>query len=297
MATSVSNLTKYYIDSAFAAFKDMLAPVSAFALATNPNGAQLNDIVRVPFVNTNTASVAFAYSTGYATSGHTVIGKNVTLGTLSYQLIDLTDGDFQSPDTLTRLGSGAGAQLASDVLAAVWLNVTQSNYSNRSTVSSSLYDTWSNVVALQTSANTSKWPQSGRSLIMGPTLYGNVLSNTTLIASSYGNPRPVQEGQLNSIVGFTPYAVTNLPVNNEILQGFICNQNALLLANAYHVPSDGNNYNTVQRISDPETGLVMGYREWYDPKLCKMQRAFDVLYGTAIGDANALYRITTRATV
>lgn len=292
MAT-VQNLTLYFLQGAIEAFANKLAPINAFSYNINQEGAGLNDIVRVPFVDAqSSASLAFNYATGYATAGDNVIGKNITLDYLYYKRWDVTDQEIlrMSPEVLRRLGGNVGSRLAADAVANILGQVTTANYISQSTYSSSLFNSQAAFADLQQICNTLKWPDQ-RALLVNPSLYGTIVSNSTLVNYAYGNPSVVQEGKLPKYFGFEPYVVTNLPANGELLQGFACNPDAILLGMAYHRPQDEIPYTAKQMLKDEQTGLVLGFRQWGDWSKASVVRVLDVLMGKAVGNASAIVRI------
>lgn len=295
MATSVSGLTLYFLQGVIAAYSNMLAPLNAFSFNVNQEGAGLNDIIRVPWINAESGSSTFAYSTGYANSTDTVTGKNVTLDTLLYKRWDITDTDIlrTSPEVLNKMGQKVGTRLASDALGKVFQAVTASNFAQVSALTSSGYNTQAAFVALQQSASVLLWPTEERSLIVNPTLYANIVSNTSLVNYAYGSPSVVQEGKLPKYFGFTPYVVTNLASNSENIQGFACSPDAMLVGMAYHRPQDEIPYTEKQVMKDNVTGLVIGFRQWGDWTLAKVNRVVDTLFGTAVGNPTAAIRITS----
>lgn len=293
MAT-VTGLTQYFLEGAIAAFGDKLAPFNAFSYNVNEDGAGLNDVVRVPWVEGNySGSNAFAYSTGYATANNNIHGMPITLDTMKYSKWDINDSEIlqTSPTALTRLGQSIGHRLAADVLADVCAQVTAANYASQSAYSGSSFNTQAVMVNLQQVANELKWPDE-RNLLVNPSLYGTIVSNTSLVNYAYGSPTVVQDGKLPKYFGFTPYVVTNLPANaSEDIVGFACNPDAILVGMAYHAPQSGVAYTAATRITDQATGLVLGYREWPEQAYAKVSRIVDCLFGHAVGNPWALIRI------
>jgi hypothetical protein len=228
MAT-VQNLTLYFLEGAIEAFSSKLAPVNAFSYNINQDGAGLNDIVRVPYVTGQaSASLAFTYANGYATSGDNVVGKNVTLDYLYYKRWDVTDQEIlrMSPEVIRRLGASVGNKLATDAFANILSVVTAANFVSQSQVSSSAFNTQAAMTNLQYIADTLKWGDE-RAIIANPSLYSSIVSNTSLVNYAYGSPTVVTEGRLPRYFGFDPYMVSSVPTNSEDLQGFAVNPQRL----------------------------------------------------------------------
>lgn len=290
----VNGLNKYLTQGAMEGFMELIAPVNAFAYAVRPGVSSVNDVVRVPFAANTSASLAFAYSTGYATDGNLISAKPVTLDTLYYQKISLTDSDLAllTPDALTRIGRQAGARLAADVISQSLATVaTEANFGASGSMGGSSLSASSGLAAIDRAANDRKWPQDGRNLICGTAAWQALMQNTTVLnASSFGSIGPVQQGQLSTVIGFTPYKVTFALPNNDT--ALIVNNNAIVMGLGYHAPQDaGSAYTDVQQIVDEKSGITIGFRQYYDAAKATNMRVFDCLFGAAVGNTNALYHL------
>jgi hypothetical protein len=293
MAT-VSNLNKYLTQGAIEGFSELIAPLTAFSYVVKPGASALNDVVRVPFAQNTSASNAFSYATGYAADGNTVTGKSVTLDNLMYQRISMTDSELSllNPESIIRVGRQAGNRLASDFISASFAScLTQANFGNSGSLVAGNYTSSVALAALDKAANDLKWPDGERTLIAGTTLWQALMNNSSVVsAQNFGSAGPIQQGKLNSVLGFVPYKVTIALPNSAT--GFACNPNGLLIANAYHAPTDGGTqYIDASQIVDEKTGLTIGFRQFYDPTLATSYRVFDVLGGCGVGNSNAVYWI------
>lgn len=290
MAT-VTNLVQYFINGAMKGFTGIVVPLNAFSFSPLQRGAALNDVVRVPFASATTASAAFTYAGGYTGNNGGINGKSVTLSTLVYQPLQYTDSELAvlSPEALTLQGEVLGKKLAYDFISSSLANVTTGNFGNASTYPATGFSSSAALVALDDKANGLNWTDGNRHIVAGTTLWNAMLSNT-LVQQSYafGGSEAVRNGQIPSFFGFTPHKTS---IMTGAVKGFACTPNALVVAMAYHKPADGHNYNTVQEIRDPASGIILGYREWYDSSKATLNRVIEVLGGTAVGDAAALVTI------
>lgn len=293
--STVSNLTLYFLQGAIQAFSQKLAPIEAFSYAVNQEGAGLNDIVRVPYVINTGSAADFTYAGGYSSATGVVIGKPVTLSTLKYKMWNIDDSEILrlSPEVLKRLGGQAGNQVASDVTSTFFNNVTASNFPLSGAYSASAYSTQAAFVSLQKQANQNKWTDE-RHLIVGPTLYSTIVSNTTLVNYAYGSPEVVRDGKLPKYFGFTPHMVTNLDeTNTELIQGFATCPQGIIAGMAYHRAQEEIPYFEKQMIKDELTGVVLGYRAWGDWSKASVNRVIDCLAGSAVADNKAVIRLLT----
>jgi hypothetical protein len=293
MAT-VSNLTQYFTQGAIEGFSDLVAPLTAFSFKAEQEGAVLNDVVRVPFIAANTSSYAFTYAGGYANNNGQVVGKSVTLNNLLYQKYDLTDAEMQqlSPDAITRQGNVLGRRLAADFISASFANVVSNvNYPTSSSYTSGQFTSSVAIADLDKRANDAKWVDGERYLIAGTGLWQNLMNNTNFTnAYAFGGAEAVKEGRLPNIFGFQPFKTTvTLPASDT---GFACNSNAMAIVMAYHRPAaEASNIVESVKMVDEKTGIVLGYRSWYDPTYATTKRVIEVLGGSALVDPNALIHI------
>jgi hypothetical protein len=301
MATA--NLTQVFIQGAIEGYVDLIAPLTAFSYNVEQNSATLNDQVIVPFCSVTSASVAFTYANGYSTSQDNGIvnGKTVTLNNLLYQPIRLTDQDMLklSPEVVARLGHQAGAKLATDVISASFASVlTLTNFAQTGSADAPQYTSSLNALAnLDKLANDKKWPDGNRFIVAGTQLWSNVMSNTSVNQFiNYGDPSVVKNAKLPSIMGFTPFKVT-VPLTSYqtgSCAGFAATPNAMVFAQGYHAPGpDASNIVEAIKAVDDRTGLVIGYRRFYDPYKATTVQIIESLSGVAVADPNALVHIRT----
>lgn len=289
---AVSSLSKYLTQGAIEGFAIACAPLSAFSYVVKPGPASVNDVVRVPYSAVSAGSSVFSYSTGYATDNATIVGKPVTLNQHLYGRVGLTDSDLGqlNEQALVGVGRTIGARLGVDFVSASFAaTLTEANYGNSGSYNAAAYSSSAALVALDKAANDYSWPEQQRSLLANTTLWSHLLNNSMINnAANFGTGTPIQQGKMNTVIGFTPYKVGFSLPNSA--NGIAVSPNAICLANAYHAPQDsGTAYIEASQVVDEQTGLTLGYREYYDPKLATKVRAFDVLGGAAVGNANALY--------
>lgn len=288
MASSVSNLTQYLISGVASQFAYRLAPLNAFSNVSLHDGANLNDVVRIPFVETGSASQTFAHSTGYATANSSIVGVSVTMDTWKYQLANITDSDLirLSPEAITQLGKNLGNRLANDVLSDV-LALT-SSFVNHVTKSGSLWATSTAPTDLRLSGSTNRWADGDYNLIVGPQLYNKILGTTNAAAYAYGSTSAIQDAKIPRYYGFNVYECDVIP---STVKGLATTKNALGVAISYPRPQEGNLYTEVQRIVDPNSGIVLGYRKYYDNVKATMAHVFEVLYGKTILNKKGAFNV------
>lgn len=290
--SAVNNLEQTFLAGAIGAFTAILAPISAFSYAVNVDGAAKGDIIKVPFVSNTSGSSAFDYATGYTANGNGVTGKNITLDTILYQKVDLTDADMTrlSPETLTRLGESAGARLAADVMSASFAKVvTNANFPTSASCLSNELTASAGLVKQTKQCDDASWSLPNRNLILGTAAYGNLTSNPSVAtAYAYGSNQPITKGQVPEVFGFSPYKI-NVPLPTGV-NGLVLNPNAILLGMAFHRAYDPKNTVQVDQATGTN-GLTIGLRTWYDAGTATQKRVLECLFGAAVGDTNALYQM------
>lgn len=291
---AVLNLNKYLTIGAIEGFAALVAPMTAFSYVVKPGASSINDVVRVPFAQNTSGSSVFSYATGYTNDSNTVNGQPVTMNNCQYQRISLTDSDLAllNEDALIRVGRQAGLRLASDFLSASLAScVTLSNYATTSSYTSTNFTSSQALVALDQIANQNKWPDGERTIIAGTTLWASLLSNTAITNYyQFGDVDVPQKALLKDAFGFNPYKVSFTLPNNDT--GFAVNPNSILIANGYHAPTDqGTQYIAAEQLVEENSGVTIGFRQFYLPQFGTSYRVFDVLGGAGVGNANALIHI------
>ena len=271
----------------------MLAPLSAFSYAVKQDGATKGDVLKVPFVQSVSASAAFDYNTGYSGDHQLITAKDVTLNQHLYQTFNLTDADMArlGEKTVENFGLQAGQRLANDVISAsLAIVVNNANFATTASVPATSLSASSALVTLNTQCDNANWDMQ-RNLILGPEAYSYLLSNTALnTAYSYGSSDPIQKGVFQNVYGFTPYKVTvSMPNGNK---GLVLNPNAILIGMAPHTPATtAKNLVDAQSITDDKSGLTIGMRNWYDPDKATTRYTLECLFGASVGNPSALFHL------
>lgn len=291
---AVTNLNQYLTLGAIQGFIAFAAPLQAFSYVVKPGVSSLNDVARVPYATNTSASAVFSYGTGYTTDSNQIVGKSVTLDQLFYQKVSLTDSDLVllNPEALIALGAQAGNALAKDVVSqSLALAITQANFGNSGSYGAPSLSSSAGLADLDLRANTYNWPVGGRNLILNPTAQSYLLQNTSInSAANFGTSDAIQNSVIRSVVGFTPY-LCNFTLPNADL-AIALNRNGVLVANGYHGPQDsGQQYTDIKQLVDSQTGVTIGFRQWYDPNKATNIRVFDCLFGAAKGADNAVWHL------
>jgi hypothetical protein len=97
------------------------------------------------------------------------------------------------------------------------------------------------------------------------------------------------------VFGFDYVELPTIPGNSENLTGFAVHPSAILVATAPIPPTEevrraGTSY---EFVTNPETGVSLELRSFGNPTLDRGEHYIECNYGFALGNANALKRITS----
>lgn len=138
------------------------------------------------------------------------------------------------------------------------------------------------------------WPQVGRGLLINEDYNGALMKDTAVKAAyAQGSDTVIKDGVLPRVLGFDYAHSPAIPGNSENLVGMAVYQSAILFAQAPIPPADPTNVVNYQVVEDPETGIVIEYREWFDPSSDTLKRVIEANYGYAKGEQKALKRLVS----
>lgn len=280
-ATRISQLT---LD----ALQTTVLPFKAFTTDFSPDIADRGNAVTTRFV-TNPSVSNFAATRSSQNS--TTTARTITLS--SYVGVDLGFGDTEMSFSDVKLQElyikPAVVAIFENVMAAALALVTSANYSANTLITAANFNS-ANVAGLATSLNTDKVPSVGRSLIVSPT-YADTLRKDTNILPAYaiGDPNFLKNGVIPRLHNFDIYEYNGtIPTNSESLAAVALAPQAICMA--ARVPATPRNWaGQVSNITDPNSGLTLQFRDWYDGQEQRTQLC--LIYGVQIGVVGNLRRI------
>jgi hypothetical protein len=104
------------------------------------------------------------------------------------------------------------------------------------------------------------------------------------------------EARIPRIYGFDVYETTIMPDNGENLVGFVAHPRGMVVAMRYLQPLRPESYLESGAITDPETGITLGYRRFYDNDSGKEIAAFECVYGRRTAITDGILRIEETGT-
>ena len=285
------------VNEVFPAFKAGLAPVNAFSTSFDAESSQKGASIQVPVVTAKTANAA-GFST-YEDGDTTIIGVQVTLGTRARSFSHMTD--LEAGKTPVRVMMAQAAEDAYAVGASVFQGViglivagTFGDVANTSKLVVTAANFDADDVATATTMLKKRNALGDRSMILDLDYEGALLKDNAIQnASSSGSAQTLREGSTGRLLGNNVYPTNAFPtaLTNEDTGGIIVVPSAIALAIRPIVPQDMAAQAGLEFASatDPETGLTLGFRRFYNTATGILWQGFEVLYGaTAVQTAGAV---------
>ena len=278
--------------SALDQFVSILAPLDAFSASFNDEAAQKGKTINIPTLS-NTSSAA-DFSGSYSSQDTTYGTTTITLNKHKFVTWHVTDTESSQSSAveLQRFGYQKGGDLAKAVFQDILSEVTNANYSSKITVTASDFDADEVADLREDGLDANLYPDQC-SLVLANDYFTSLLKDTDIShAMNYGSAEVVQGGRIPSLFGIKGIFESNsIPANSEDLKGFYAHPSALAVAMRYLEPLNGQEYISTRRLTDEATGMVMGYREYYEPANGKQTAVLECVYGYEVAIAGNLIRV------
>ncbi len=284
MATYTNLDDEIFAQSALQGFVSTLAPFAAFSRNFSPEPlTRKGNNVLVPLIGSLTATTFSAYNIcGGSASVITVAinkHKHVPVGQN-----DLTAAS-SSHVNLESFGMQAGAALGLLVFQDVFTLVTTGNFSLATAVSVVDFGI-AQIRAARLALSVDKVPMMGRSLILDVNPFDNLLGISNFIQVNLsGSQETLQDGRIGRVLGLDVYETNAMAGTNSVM-GLIGHPNAIAVAARYLQPQDGNTYADARPVTDPDTGLTVGFRRHYDNNTGTAYVNIECNYGYSVGISN-----------
>ncbi len=234
--------------------------------------------------------VATAVSAGDATSGYsatdvTSTAKTITLNkhkhfTAAFTDLEIAKGGMDMLErTFVRPAVHSVVNAMMDDLLALAVAAT---YSAEVTVVAGSFGA-DDVADLAGDLTTLNVPKADRALVIKPAYYANLAQDNAIQASyAYGGPGSIRDNAVPKVHGFNVYEYSDIPANSENLEGFACGPEALIIAGRQ--PALPENWaGAVESVQDPDTGVTLQLRNWYEGKDGAQYITATLIYGVAAG--------------
>jgi hypothetical protein len=272
--------------------KMTFAPLNAFSRDFSSDIAQKGASVSTRVASSVTAG---DLSGGYTPTDVTSTAKTVTLSNFKGFVFGFTDLEVTKagdPEWLKQIFIVPAVEsLLNAAMSDAFALVLNANYATNVVAAASAWDADAMVTAGQ-ALSTNKVPRMDRHAILPPTYTATLFKDTVVQSGNqFGSYDPVQKGQLNMIHGIQVHEFTGtIPANAENLAGFVAHPSAMCMA-ARQIATPQNFTGQIVNVTDPETKLPIQFRTWYDHNAGKTIVSVGSLYGFAVGNGSALYRI------
>ena len=241
--------------------------------------------------------VASAVSAGDATSGYsatdvTSTAKTITLNkhkhfTAAFTDLEIAKGGMDMLErTFVQPAVHSVVNAMMDDLLALVVNAT---YSNNTVVTAANFGA-DDVATLAGDLTTLNVPRGGRAMVIKPAYYAALAKDNAIQASyAFGNPGAIQDNNIPRVHGFDVLEYSDIPANSENLEGFVCGKEALIIAGRQ--PALPENWaGSVESVQDPDTGITLQLRNWYEGKDGAQYITATLIYGVSAG-TDSLKRI------
>ena len=263
--------------------------VSAFTTDFSSDVADVGESVSTRVA---TAVSAGAATSGYSSSDVTSTAKTITLNkhkhiTAKFTDLEVAKGGLDMLErTFVRPAVHAVVNAMMDDLLALVVNAT---YSNNTVVTAANFGA-DDVATLAGDLTTLNVPRSPRSMVIKPAYYAALAKDNAIQASyAFGNPGAIQDNNIPRVHGFDVLEYSDIPANSENLEGFVCGKEALIIAGRQ--PALPENWaGAVESVQDPDTGITLQLRNWYEGKDGAQYITATLIYGVAAG-TDSLKRI------
>jgi hypothetical protein len=142
--------------------------------------------------------------------------------------------------------------------------------------------TITNARSLRKALSDEKAPINDRALILNTTLYDSLLSQSGLLdASAFGARDVISEGRVPRVLGMQVYESMILPTNSITLSAMAVHPSAAAIAVRALEPQAPSEYLAATVVTEPMSGLTLGYRRHYNPSSGKHFVSFECVFGAS----------------
>lgn len=287
------------LDSAMTAFKQTLMPLAMIATAFYDMPLEGTNKALVPYYPIETAASkdfngAYVFDKGTDTQT-----KEVTVNKRKYQPLSYTSEELRRQPKFDpeKLGALKGAKLAEDVLVDIFSVVTVANYGAGIWAGAGGDFDVDDIIDIEATLTTAKWPRTGRGIIVGPTYIAGLKKDMNANGGMATFNRDANGNAVNfpELSGFSIADTNIIPTNGENLIGMAVFNSAILagFAPIEPTPEVSAQLTSYEAYSDPETGITIEFRAWGDADTDTSKRTIEVNYGFNVGEAAALKRLTS----
>lgn len=246
-------------------------------------------------------AVAFDKTVGYVPSNRSQVDIPVTLNQHVHHTyyVDVTEASSSRVDLIARFAKTGAYAIGASLVSSLCALITDANFAGKTVKALGAgqdgFDR-KTLVLLAKALDERNVAPFGRFALLNPSYYASLMmDNAMLTILLQGGANAVTGGKLPSLHGFDISQFTSLPSNDEDLVGFAGTRTALAMAT--RIPDDpGVNASncSISVATEPQTGLSVQVREWYEATLGQFRRSYTLMYGVAKGQTDCLQRIVAK---
>lgn len=276
-------------NTALESFVKELLPLNLFSTNFSPEtypARHKGQGILVPLVGTLTAT------TFGGTYAITTFAKSVITVTINrHKLVPIGETDLDaannSDSALETMAFQAGRALAQAVLEDVLTLVTTANFSAIGTAVSSTALDVPGLRSGKLALDQANCPRQPRVTLMDSVGMDALLAVTNFVqAYMFADNNVLREGRVMRALGADLYALNGSFVSAASINCFFAHPSAIAIAMRYLTPQRPENYDFAEQFSDPNTGITMGMRDYYDPLTGTRYLAIEANYGYSAGITN-----------
>ena len=274
MANTLTTITADMVqDEVLPALKQALIPLNAFSFETSDSPKNVGDSVTVGVASVKTAGT---YSSTFERGDSTVVGTDVTLAapTFSSWYVNPNLEAASSAERFLAQGREAAYAVGKSVLQSVLAKFVAANIgdvadTDKKVITAANYDADDQADLLELLAT--KGVTEGISAIHTNAYITGLRKDAAIQdASAYGSAAMIQTGEVPPIFGVRQYYTNALPsaVTSEntgvIFTGRQTAAVAMAVPNQVEEGLEQASGVRIEQITDPDTGLSMVWRTWYN---------------------------------
>jgi hypothetical protein len=283
MANIASDLNdRLYSQLALEQFVKTLAPLNVFSTSYSSDAAARGASVEVPLVANLTAT---NFADSYESDGGVLDAIRVNIDKHKLVTVRVSDTEFSKSSNadVQQFAYQQGRALAQAVIEDIFSSfVTTAGSAAQfsASVTGLTTLTLANVRTLRKAMSADKVPLEQRSLILDTDLYDGLLAQNNLSdASQFGARDAIVDARVPRVYGMNVFEMTSLPANGICFKGVAVHPNALAVAVRALPAQAPSEYLAATTVTDPETGLSIGYRRHYSPATGRHFVSFEAVYG------------------
>lgn len=232
---------------------------------------------------------------GYVAGDQTLTDVAVTINKHKHYSYAFNDQEISGSqiNLLDQFAAPAAYSLGKKIVDDLYALILAAGFTNTPVTQSIATTTRTTLINMGQAQNALGIPKMGRFFLLSPAAYGALAGDTTIVANLYNqaNADAIESGILPNVHGYKLIEADNLPSTGN-MSGFAAIPDALAMAS--RLPDDPATFSpglpipgSITTVKDPDTGLALQVRDFYDMRLGKHQVTYTLMYGMSIGNPTA----------